>query len=69
MDHAITVAGLLLSIGVLVGLVLAALGFLAVMAGGMSDSPSAGESAASTGCGLLLAGVAILVGSLIGLFS
>lgn len=60
MNHSVTIGGLLDGIGALIGLALLAIGLLAVLAAGMSDSPSAGDSAGKTGCACLLAGAAVL---------
>jgi hypothetical protein len=59
MNHAITIGGLLLGIGAFVGLGVIALGVIATLAGGMSDSISAAEDASRTGCNALLAGAAL----------
>jgi hypothetical protein len=59
MHHAITVGGLLLSVGVIVGLIAAGLGLLMVFAAGMSDAGDDGTG--GTGCAVLAGGV-ILTG-------
>jgi hypothetical protein len=67
MNHAITVGALLLALGLIAGLILCALGCLAVFAGGMSDNPKAGDDAGRTGCILFVAGAVVFGGSLFGL--
>lgn len=62
MNHAITVGGLLLALGVLVGLIVSALGLLTIFAAGMSDAGDDGTGA--VGCAVLVAGAALLAGSL-----
>lgn len=59
MNHAITIGGLLLGIGALVGFLSLSFGALAIFAGGMSDSPSAGDDASRTGCIALIAGAVL----------
>jgi hypothetical protein len=61
MNHAITISGLLLSLGVLIGLAATGLGVLMVFAGGMSDAPAEGDGASSIGCAVAGGGVALLV--------
>lgn len=68
MNHAITVGGLLLTLGIIGGLIGSAFGALMVFAGGMSDNPSAGNDAAGTGCLVLLGGLAMASLCALGLF-
>jgi len=67
MDHAITIGGLLLTLGLIGGFVALAFGALAVFAGGMSDAPSAGNDATNLGCAFLIAGALLFGGCLWGL--
>lgn len=69
MNHAITIGGLLLGIGMLVGFLALAFGALALFAGGMSDSPSAGDDASRTGCIALVVGAVLFALCLWGLLS
>lgn len=62
MNHAITVGGLLLSVGIIAGLIAAAVGVLMAFAGGMSDSPAEGEAASKRGCIVLAIGLALVGG-------
>lgn len=59
MNHAITIGGLLLGIGALVGVLDLAFRALDLFAGGMSDSPSAGDDASRTGCIALIGGAVL----------
>lgn len=59
MNHAITIGGLLLTIGCLGGLVAAGIGLLMIFAGMMSD---AGDDTSGPGCITFVVGVAVLVG-------
>jgi hypothetical protein len=61
MNHAITVGGLLLAVGALIGLAIAAFGVLEIFAGGMSDAPAEGDAAGKNGCVLLICGALIFV--------
>lgn len=67
MNHAITIGGLLLSLGVLVGLAMTAFGALAIFAGGMSDAPEAGADTTRQGCMIALPGAMLLAMCIIGL--
>jgi hypothetical protein len=67
MNHAITVGGLLLSLGGLVGFLIAGFGALATFAGGMSDDVSAGEDASRQGCFFLALGLVLMGASIWGL--
>lgn len=62
MNHAITIGGLILALGMIVGLLTAAFGALMLFAGGMSDAPSEGDAAGRQGCIVFLLGAALLVG-------
>ena len=61
MNHAITYGGLLCGIAIFFGLIIGAFGCLAFMAGGMSDAPSAGETAGRTGCICMVIGIVSIV--------
>lgn len=61
MNHAITVGGLLATVAIFAGIVLCAIGALAVFAGGMSDAPSEGDSTSKTGCTLGVVGIVLIV--------
>jgi hypothetical protein len=67
MDHAITIGGLMLTIGCFVGLVVAVIGIFMFMAGGMSDAPQAGDRAGESGCITFCIGAVILVGCILAL--
>lgn len=69
MNHAITLGGMLLGIGSLVGFLALSFGALALFAGGMSDSPSAGDDASRTGCIALIGGAILFALCLWGLLS
>lgn len=69
MDHTITVGGILLSLAVLVGLAMAAIGGLMAFAGGMSDAPAEGAAASKQGCFVFCLGCALVVGGIWGLLS
>lgn len=69
MNHAITIGGLLLTVGVIAGLAAAAIGLLMIFAGGMSDAPAAGDEASKQGCIVALIGVVLLVGCLLAVVS
>jgi hypothetical protein len=69
MNHAITIGGLLLSVCVFVGIVMAAVGALMVFAGGMSDAPASGEEFSGQGCRIVIVGIAIIGGGLWALFA
>ena len=64
MNHAITVGGLLFSVGILVGLLTMAFGVLSLFGNMMADA--AGDQGKS-GCAIFLTGLAITVGSLVGM--
>lgn len=57
MNHAITIGGLLLSIGCFGGVAAAGIGLLMVMAAGMSDAGDDGTG--SSGWAVLIAGVVV----------
>jgi hypothetical protein len=63
-NHTITIGDLFATGGVILGLALSAVGALVVFAGGMSDAPSEGDSAARHGCGLGIIGALILAASI-----
>jgi hypothetical protein len=63
-NHTITIGDLFAVGGVILGLALCAAGVLAVFAGGMSDAPSEGDSAARHGCGLGIIGALVLAASI-----
>jgi hypothetical protein len=67
MNHAITIGGLLCTLGIIAGIALTGVGALAIFAGGMSDSPQAGADASKQGCIIAGVGLALLVGSVLGL--
>jgi hypothetical protein len=67
MNHPLTIGGLLLGIGVISGLLMAAFGALLTFAAGMSDAGD--DSTGATGCALFVAGAACTIGCLIGLFA
>jgi hypothetical protein len=69
MNHAITVGGLLLTLGLIVGLATAAIGALMVFAGGMSDAPAEGSDASRKGCFIGLLGLALFGASIWGMLS
>lgn len=69
MNHSITIGGLLLGIGVVIGLGTLAFGFLRFIAGGMSDAPQLGDDEGKKGCATAIVGLVIVVGCLIGLFA
>lgn len=60
MNHAITFGDLISVGGVLIGLVLTAIGALAYVAGAMSDAPSEGDNYGRFGCSLFVTGALIL---------
>jgi hypothetical protein len=67
MNHAITIGGLLFSIGAFVGLLMAAFGLLMVFAAGMSDASDDGTG--GQGCVVFIIGVVLLIGCIsIGIF-
>lgn len=66
MNHAVTLGEILVVIGCIVGLLAAALGALMFMAGGMSDSPSAGDRAGKQGCIVAIVGIILLCASIYG---
>jgi hypothetical protein len=67
MNHAITVGGLLLSLGLLAGLLASLGGFMAVLAEGMSDAPSADNG--KSGCAAIIVGLILMIGCAIGLLA
>lgn len=69
MNHSITVGGLLLTLGLIAGLLTVCIGALATFAGGMSDDPTAGADASRTGCFIFIAGALLFGASLWGLLS
>jgi hypothetical protein len=69
MNHTITIGGLFLTLCVIAGLGISAIGALMLFAGGMSDNPSAGADAGKQGCFTLAIGVALFVGGVWGLLS
>jgi uncharacterized membrane protein YphA (DoxX/SURF4 family) len=67
MNHAITVGGLLLVLGAIVSIPAFLFGLLMIFAGGMSNSPTEGESAASSGCLVTIISAIVLIGCVAGL--
>lgn len=67
MNLTITVGGLLLTLGVIFGLLITSFGVVMTFAAGMSDAYDAGNKAGKQGCFTFLAGLALAVGSLLGL--
>lgn len=65
MNHAITVGGLLLTLGAGAGALIACFGILDAFACGMSDAPS--DNSSTSGCFIFGAGVVLLIGCIIGL--
>lgn len=59
MNHAITIGGLLLSVGALVAVASIAFGAVEIFAQGMSDAPQENQGA---GCIFLVGGAALLIG-------
>lgn len=66
MNHAITIGGLLLSIGALGGLITLAIGTLMMFAAGMSDAGDDGTG--KQGCIVMVCGALVAVASLLWLF-
>lgn len=66
MNHAVTIKDLLFTIAAFAGFVASGIGGLMVMAGAMSDAGDDGTS--GRGCGILVVGAAVLIGSIIGIF-
>lgn len=64
MGHTITIGGLLLSLGIIGGLLAIAFGLLDAFANGMADA--AGDNGKS-GCIIFAVGLVVLVGSILGL--
>lgn len=62
MNHTITIGGLLASIGMVAGALIAAMGLISLMAAGMSDAPS--DNAGKGGCITFIAGLALAAASL-----
>lgn len=69
MNHAITVGGLLLSVGAFVGLCIAAFGVLMLLAGGMSDAPDIGDATGKNGCICIICGALVMVACGLWLFA
>jgi hypothetical protein len=69
MSRAITVGDVFCVIGICIGGALSAGGILAVFAGMMSDAPGAGDATSKTGCGVFIAGLALIGLCLWGLLS
>jgi hypothetical protein len=63
MNHTVTIGGVLLILGMVAGLGMVAIGAMVTIAEGMSDAPSSG----SGGCITAAAGLALLVGCILGL--
>lgn len=59
MSHAITIGDVFTVLGLVLGIVIAAIGVLAYFAGSMSDAPSEGDSYGRFGCSMFLAGALI----------
>jgi hypothetical protein len=66
MHHAITIGGLLLALGILGGLLAAALGLLMLFAAGMSDAGDDGTG--GKGCVTALVGIAVAIACIVGMF-
>jgi hypothetical protein len=66
-NHPITIGGLVLSLGLLAGLLALGGGLLAVMAEGMSDAPS--EDNGKSGCLTAIVGLILVIGCAIGLIA
>jgi hypothetical protein len=64
-NHAITIGGLLLSIGAVGGLACIGIGALMLFAGGMSDAGDDGT--ATSGCAIAVAGVCVAAFCIAGL--
>jgi hypothetical protein len=67
MNHAITIGGLLLSVGALIGIGMFLFGGLMFFAAGMSDADDDGT--AKQGCIVFALGAALTIGCLIGMFA
>lgn len=65
MNHAITLGGLLLFLGIIGGLVMIGFGVLKFFVGSMSDAPEAGEAAGKQGCIIAAVGLVLLVGCIL----
>ena len=65
MNHAITIGGLLLTVGAFIGLLMAGFGGIIILANGMSDNTS--DNSSGAGCVPLIAGIALTIGCIVGL--
>lgn len=65
MNHAITVGGLLLTVGIMVGFFACAIGLLMAFAGGMSDAPAEGDATSKQGCIVFVCGLVLFVGCIV----
>jgi hypothetical protein len=66
MHHAITIGGLLLSLGILGGALATVLGLLMLFAAGMSDAGDDGTG--GKGCVIALVGIVLAIACLVGMF-
>lgn len=70
MNHTITLGGLLLSLSVISGLIICAIGLLSMFAAGMASAPTEqSKEYGRKGCFYALLGLALFVGGLWGLLS
>jgi hypothetical protein len=67
MNHPITLGGLLLSLGVIVGVPITASGFIWTFSEGMKPAPDAGDGWG--GCLLALVGIVLTIGCSVGLMA
>jgi hypothetical protein len=68
MNHVVTVGGILGTLGIIVGFLVACFGLLMLFAGGMSDAPVEGEAAGRKGCAVALIGLFIIIAGVRSLF-
>jgi hypothetical protein len=65
MNHAVTIGGLLLTLGAAAGLLAAGIGVIMFFAGAMSDDPYAADSTGKTGCVIFVIGAVALIGCIV----